>query len=172
MEPGNASTHGEWSVAHPWDGGRSPLRASCTFTGFAKGWIDNATGADATLTFQRYDLEDLTQNLQQLGHDQSISGPFVEFLIAGLPHGNTTGFMDAHVRVLGTFRSNSEGAVLDTAFASQFDAVTLANAKDAFVDLLDTTNGDLSSRNAGTVFAQRAAPSRWRCRVTPPRTPG
>jgi hypothetical protein len=49
--------------------------------------------------------------------------------------------------------ANSGGTAFDGAFATQFDAVTLADAKAAFVVFLDATSGNLTQRYAGTVFA-------------------
>jgi hypothetical protein len=122
-------------------------------TGFVKTWLDSADGSDATLTFQRYDLEDKTQNLTETGHDQALSGFFVEYLRikAQRPAGGV-GFVDAMPRLLSVMRRVSDGEDLDAAFAAELGGLALTQAKAAYAQFLDDTTGDLTTRYAGTVF--------------------
>lgn len=128
-----------WDLHHVW-------------TGFIKPYAEAATAADATLTFERYDLEDLTTDLGQVGHDQAISGFFIEYLRVIHPHGDATGFPDVHVRILATMTATSDGEDFAASFATNFDGLALADAKAAYAAFLDSTASSLSARFAGTIF--------------------
>lgn len=120
---------------------------------FVNGWIANATGADATTTFTRYGVEDKTDNLSEVGHDQSMSGFFVEYLRVVHPRADgTKGYPDALSRLFGTLQVTSGGATLSAAFLRTWDGLTLSAAKQAFVDWLNATDADRAGRLAGTVW--------------------
>lgn len=122
-------------------------------TGFAGGWIAQADGDDARLTFQRYDIEDNTTNLSQVGHDQSISGFFVEYLRVKYVRPNTTGFGDVGPRMLDAMIHTSEsGDPFADGFSSGFGGASLSNAKERYATFLDETAGNNATRLAGTVW--------------------
>ncbi|MBK8172310.1 MAG: hypothetical protein IPK60_18465 [Sandaracinaceae bacterium] len=127
-----------WEVHHAW-------------TTFKEYW-DEATGDDATTTFARYDLEDLTSDSNELAHDQAISGFFVEYLRFIHEHDGAHGYPDVHPRFLAASIATSEGASFAMAFGANFDGLTLANAKEAYRAFLQSTIASPSARYAGTVF--------------------
>ena len=114
-----------------------------TPTDFVPGYLVNATGADATLTFDRYGLEDKTTNLGQVGHDQAISAFFVEYLRVKHPRPDAgAGFPDVQSRLLQAMVQVSEGADEPTGFAAHMDGLAEEEAKTAFTQFLDATVGD------------------------------
>lgn len=122
-------------------------------TGFWVGWVQSAVGADATLTFDRYGPEDQTQNLSEVGHDQSIGGFFVEYLRVHHPiDAGARGIPDVQRRLLETMREVSLGGPLERAFAARV-GVPLAEAKRAYTAFLDATRGAWAQRSAGTLLA-------------------
>lgn len=122
-------------------------------TSFVQGWLDVADGSDATLTFDRYGLEDKTQDLSETGHDQALSGFFVEFLRVKVARpGGGSGFSDVQPRLLGLMKRVSAGEDFDATFADQLGGLSLAAAQADYVQFLDDTVGDLASRYSGTVF--------------------
>jgi hypothetical protein len=121
-------------------------------TGFAKGWLDRATGADATTTFARYGIDDLTQNLAQVGQDQSLSGFFVEYLRVRATNGTGVGFVDAQHRMLNVMRAVSGGASLSSAWVAQYPGLPLSAAQSGYTTFLTSTAGNLAQRYQGTVF--------------------
>lgn len=135
----NMGSHYGWDVDHIW-------------TGFIKGWVDVATGSDVQTTFERFDLEDNTTSLAELGQDQSLSGFFIEYLRYLHPHGDALGFPDVHARMLAVSIAASGGADFAESFASNFDGVALADAKSAYADFMTRTAHSLSTRYAGTIF--------------------
>ncbi|MCC6900545.1 MAG: hypothetical protein IT377_16320 [Polyangiaceae bacterium] len=114
-------------------------------TSFVMDWLDIADGSDAELTFQRYGLEDQTQNLGEVGHDQALSGFFIEFLRVKV------GIADVQKRLLGVMRKVSDGDDFDATFAAEL-GVPLGQAQADYAKFLDDTAGDLAKRYAGTVF--------------------
>jgi hypothetical protein len=122
-------------------------------TSFVQAWLDTADGSDATLTFDRYGLEDKTQNLSEVGHDQALSGFFVEFLRVKAPRpGGGSGYSDAQPRLLQLMRRVSDGEGFDATFASELGGLTLPKAQADYVQFLDDTVGDLATRYSGTAF--------------------
>lgn len=121
-------------------------------TGFIKPYIDVCRGSDATLTFSRFDVEDMTTDLGQLGHDQAVSGFFVEYLRFIHPHGAELGYPDVHARMLGTSVDASGGAHFADAFSDNFDGLDLADAKTSYAAFLEATRSNLPMRYAGTIF--------------------
>ncbi len=122
-------------------------------TGFVLDWIDVADGSDAELTFDRYDLQDLTTTLTETGHDQALSGFFIEFLRikVALPGGGF-GLPDVQARLLTVMRKVSDGDDLALAFEAELGGLPLAKAQADYVKFLDDTVDDLASRYSGTVF--------------------
>ncbi len=123
-------------------------------TGFVTGWMRTATGEDARLTFRRYGLEDLTQNLSEVGHDQAVSGFFVEFLRAKLVTPAGTGVPQIQARLMETMEAVSAGESLAAAFAQHTGGASLSAAQEAFIGHLDATVGDWSRRAEGTIFSE------------------
>lgn len=122
-------------------------------TSFVGPWVDVADGADATLTFDRYGLEDKTTNLSETGHDQALSGFFVEFLRVRVARPTSgSGFPDVESRLLAVMKRVSDGDALSSAFSTELEGVTLDAAQASYVQFLDDTVGDLPTRYAGTVF--------------------
>lgn len=122
-------------------------------TSFVEAWLDEADGSDATLTFDRYGLEDKTQDLAETGHDQALSGFFVEFLRVKVARpGGGYGFPDALPRLLVLMKRVSAGDDFDATFAEELDGLPLAKAQADYVQFLDDTVGDLVTRYSGTVF--------------------
>jgi len=114
-------------------------------TGFVVDWLDVADGSDADLTFQRYGLEDQTQNLGEVGHDQALSGFFIEYLRV------KRGIADVQARLLAVMRKVSDGDDFAATFAAEL-GVPLAQAQADYAQFLDDTVADLAKRYAGTVF--------------------
>lgn len=121
--------------------------------GFAKGWVRQADGDDAKLTFERYGLEDKTKDLREVGHDQALSGFFLEYLRVLHPReGEQKGWPDALRRTFLGLQDVSEGTRLAAAFSARMDGLTLADAKAAFIAWLDATKSQGNARLAGTVW--------------------
>lgn len=120
--------------------------------GFVRSHLDGADGDDARLTFTRYDLEDNTQNLGQVGHDQSLSGFFLTYLELRHPFGSELGFADMPVRMLRTMRDNSDGFEFADSFKEMFGNLSLPKAKADYAQYLDDTVGDIDARLKGTVY--------------------
>lgn len=133
-------SHYGWELHHIW-------------TGFIKDWVDVADGEDVETTFERYDVEDNTQTLAEVGQDQSLSGFFIEYLRYLHPHADAMGYPDVHARMLAVSSQTSDGADFAEAFAMNFDGLALADAKSAYVDFMSRTAHALSMRYAGTIFA-------------------
>ncbi|MBK8173574.1 MAG: hypothetical protein IPK60_25000 [Sandaracinaceae bacterium] len=134
----NMGSHFGWEVDHTW-------------TGFLKRYVDPATGADATLTFARFDVEDMTANNDELAHDQAVAGFFIEYLRFLHPHGGEMGYPDVHGRMLAVSTEASRGADFDEAFAANFGGLSLADAKTAYAAYLQSTVTG-STRYVGTIF--------------------
>lgn len=121
-------------------------------TSFVKGWVAGADGSDAQLTFQRYDINDLTTTLDQVGHDQALSAFFVEYLRVKHPHADEIGFLKEHVWMFTAMRDSNAGPSFAEAFAQTHGGATLDASKAGFVQFLDDTVSDPAARFSGTVF--------------------
>jgi hypothetical protein len=122
-------------------------------TDFVPGYLVDATGADATLTFDRYGLEDKTTNMDELGHDQAISAFFVEYLRVKSPRPDAgTGYLDVQRRLLGAMVQVSNGSDEPTGFAANMDGLVEEDAKTGFTQFLDATVGKSQERFGGTLF--------------------
>jgi hypothetical protein len=121
-------------------------------SGYVRGTLDWADGSDARETFARYGLEDLTTNLGEVGHDQGVSGFYVEWLRARGPDEQPLG--NAHRMLLEAMRVtvDGDGQEFEAAFRATF-GLEQSVAAAAFEAFLDATEGDLAERYRGTVFA-------------------
>ncbi len=124
-------------------------------TGFVEEWLRGATGTDAATTFARYGVEDRTQTLDQVGHDQSLSGFFVEYLRTKHPQPQGAGIVDIQQRMTTAMRDASNSSrTFPGAFSAAVPDVTLDAAKAAYIRYLDDSAGDWTARVEGTVFAR------------------
>jgi hypothetical protein len=122
-------------------------------TDFVKGYLVDATGADATLTFDRYGLEDKTQNMGEVGHDQALSAFFMEYLrVKHVRPDAGAGYPDVQARMLQAMIQVSDGADEPTGFAAHMDGLSEPDAQTAFTQWLDATVGNPTARFAGTLF--------------------
>lgn len=120
-------------------------------SGYVRATVDRATGADARLTFERYGLEDQTQHLGEVGHDQAMSGFYVEWLRTRGP--GEAAVEHAQRRILEAMRDSSDGDGFLESFEARLGLVH-GDAAISFADFLDATADDLDARYRHTVFAE------------------
>ncbi len=105
-----------------------------------------ATADDARTTFTRYSFEDNTTTLAQIGHDQSVSGFFVEYLRT--KHGGA-GIPDINAKLVRVYTSSRSAATFQAAFQTEVGE-SIDSAQAAFIAFMGT--GTRTTRWRGTVF--------------------
>lgn len=123
-------------------------------TGFVRDYLEGTGGADAAVTFTRFDQEDQTTDTDQLGHDEAVGGLLVEYLRAVHPRGAGKGFPGTMPALTSAMVRSNGGASFDAAFEANFGGLTLAQAKRAFLAFMDATTASWAARTVGTVFEE------------------